>query len=108
MRLLHWREPDGRAHTLECRLTPTSVCEGGLMSGERLEATRIEGGGCVLVIAVEYDLEDETQGHGEYQYDYRARADGLAVIVELPEDVKVQPIVFGVAWVVLANDDNES
>lgn len=107
MRLSHRHEPDGRAHTLECRLTPTSDCEGFSASGERLEATQVEGGACILVIAVEYDFEDEAQGPGEYQYDYRATADGLAATVELPEDAKAQPIVFGVAWVAEASDDNK-
>lgn len=97
-RIAYWHEPDGTAHVLECRLTPSHECESGNASGERLEAIEIDDGRTSLVIAVEYDFENRVHGHGEYEYDYVATADGYAVSVELPADAKEQWIVFGVSW----------
>lgn len=105
-RVAYWHEPDGAAHTLECRLDPSVECVGGSADGEMLEATEIDDGQTALVIAVEYDFEDYAHGHGEYEYDYTATADGHAVTVELPADAKAQWIVFGVSW--LEGFDEES
>ena len=106
VRIAYWHEPDGAGHALECRLESLCECEGGSTGGERLEATVIDGGEARLVIAVEYDFEDYAQGHGTYEYDYRADAGGLAVTVELPADAKAQWIVFGVSWVDRVDDEN--
>lgn len=106
VRIAHWHEPDGAAHTLACRLDPSHGCEGGFASGERLEATEIDDGRSRLVIAVEYDFEDYAQGYGEYEYDYQATAADLAATVELPADAKPQWIVFGVSWVEEVDDEN--
>ena len=106
VRIAYRHEPDGAAHTLECRLDPSCECEGASASGERLEATEIDGGGSRLVIAVEYDFEEWAHGHGEHEYDYRASAVGLAATVELPSDAKSQWIVFGVSWVDEVDEKN--
>lgn len=103
-RLAYWHESDGGTHVLECRLDPACPCEGSTESGERLEATEIEGAGAALVIAVEYDFED--YAHGTYEYDYTATAGGLAAVVELPADAKAQWVVFGVSWVDEEDDEN--
>lgn len=108
VRIAYWHESDGNAHTLECGLTPSCECDCCPAGGERLEAIEIEGEGSALVIAVEYDFEESAHGHGEREYDYRATSGGLAVTVELPADAKAQWIVFGVAWVVKANDANRT
>ena len=98
-RIAYWHEPDGGAHTLECRLDPAVECEGGSASGERLEATEVDGGKTVLVIAVEYDFKDYAHGHGQYEYDHIAATDDFGAIVELPVDARAQWVVFGVSWV---------
>ncbi|WP_417118837.1 hypothetical protein [Olsenella phocaeensis] len=108
MRIAYRHEPDGASHVLECRLDPSCACEGSMDSGERLEATEIEGGGTVLVIGVEYDFEDFAHGHGEHEYDYTATADGLTATVELPVDAKAQWIVFGVSWITGYDDESRT
>ena len=106
VRMAYWHEPDGAYHVLECRLDPSRECDGGGASGERLEATEIDGRGARLVIAVEYGFGDHAHGHGEHEYDYRADADGLAVTVELPADAKAQWVVFGISWVNRVDEEN--
>lgn len=98
-RIAYRHEPDGARHELECRLDPACACVGSNASGERLEATEIDDGRVVLVIAVEYDFEEHAHGHDQNEYDYTATADGCAIAVELPTDARAQWIVFGVSWV---------
>ena len=98
-RVAYWHEPDGAPHVLECSLDPSRPCEGATEGGERLEATEVDDGNTVLVIAVEYDFEEHAHGHGRLEYDYTATADGLVATVELPADARAQWVVFGVSWV---------
>lgn len=98
-RIAYHHTPDGNPHVVECKLIPLRDCVQSPATGERLIAVEVNDDESTVIIGVEWD-------ECESVYDYVAGAIDYGVEVTLPAEAKEQWLVFGLAWVEEAADEN--
>lgn len=101
--LIRWKyQSDGRRHFLRCVIDceATEVHE---ESGERLEMTSIYSTGGKLSIGVEADFTSLPV----YEYDFNGKNLANGIEVEIYPETETQYFIFGVAWLMKCNEEND-
>lgn len=102
-------EPDGKRHTISCRIKDHVPSENdGIESGERLELKSFYKGKAKLSIGMEGETgyyPDGTRAFDTYDYDNEYLADGVQYVI-LPE-TKTRRYCFLIAWIEKVTDEND-